>query len=109
MCFGYAYDVMVAVVGQAVNGFFIQVRHISKKDFDIVLSFGSEVIANSDFENLFKIYFGHHGDEGALNSDICDLSLKMRPSYPGNGAHKTSDTFTGSVRIRSSPSALRYL
>ena len=43
---------------------------INKKDFDIVLSFGSEVIANSDFENLFKIYFGHHGDEGALKADI---------------------------------------
>jgi len=43
---------------------------ISKKDFDIILSFGSEVIANSDFENLFKVYFGHHGDEGALKADI---------------------------------------
>ena len=43
---------------------------INKKDFDIVLSFGSEVIANSDFENLFKIYFGHHGDEGAFKADI---------------------------------------
>ena len=40
------------------------------KDFDIILSFGSEVIANSDFENLFKVYFGHHGDEGALKADI---------------------------------------
>ena len=43
---------------------------INKKDFDIILSFGSEVIANSDFENLFKVYFGHHGDEGALKADI---------------------------------------
>ena len=43
---------------------------INKKDFDIVLSFGSEVISKSDFENLFKIYFGHHGDEGALKADI---------------------------------------
>ena len=43
---------------------------INKKDFDIVLSFGSEVISNSDFENLFKIYFGHHGDEGAFKADI---------------------------------------
>ena len=43
---------------------------INKKDFDIVLSFGSEVISNSDFENLFKIYFGHHGDEGALKADV---------------------------------------
>jgi len=43
---------------------------INKKEFDIVLSFGSEVIANSDFETLFKIYFGHHGDEGALKADI---------------------------------------
>ena len=43
---------------------------IIKKDFDIILSFGSEVIANSDFKNLFKVYFGHHGDEGALKADI---------------------------------------
>ena len=43
---------------------------IYKKDFDIILSFGSEVIANPDFENLFKVYFGHHGDEGALKADI---------------------------------------
>ena len=43
---------------------------INKKDFNIILSFGSEVIANSDFENLFKVYFGHHGDEGALKADI---------------------------------------
>ena len=43
---------------------------INKKDFDIILSFGSEVIANPDFENLFKVYFGHHGDEGALKADI---------------------------------------
>jgi len=43
---------------------------MNKKDFDIVLSFGSEVIAISDYENLFKIYFGHHGDEGALRADI---------------------------------------
>ena len=43
---------------------------INKKDFDIILSFGSEVIANPEFENLFKVYFGHHGDEGALKADI---------------------------------------
>ena len=43
---------------------------INKKDFDIILSFGSEVIANPNFENLFKVYFGHHGDEGALKADI---------------------------------------
>ncbi len=43
---------------------------INKKDFDIVLSFGSEVIANSEYENLFKIYLGHHGDEGAMKADI---------------------------------------
>ena len=43
---------------------------INKKDFDIILSFGSEIIANPDFENLFKVYFGHHGDEGALKADI---------------------------------------
>ena len=58
------------LLGNTTNNDCQPLSSINKKDFDIVLSFGSEVISNSDFENLFKIYFGHHGDEGALKADI---------------------------------------
>ena len=58
------------LLGNTTNNDCQPLSSINKKDFDIVLSFGSEVIANTDFENLFKIYFGHHGDEGALKADI---------------------------------------
>jgi NADH-quinone oxidoreductase subunit G len=58
------------LLGNTTNTDCQPLSSINKKDFDIVLSFGSEVIANTDFQNLFKIYFGHHGDEGALKADI---------------------------------------
>ena len=58
------------LIGNTRNADCQPLSSINKKEFDIVLSFGSEVIANSDFETLFKIYFGHHGDEGALKADI---------------------------------------
>ena len=58
------------LLGNTTNNDCQPLSSINKKDFDIVLSFGSEVITNTDFENLFKIYFGHHGDEGALKADI---------------------------------------
>ena len=58
------------LLGNTTNYDCQPINSIKKKDFDIILSFGSEVIANSDFENLFKIYFGHHGDEGAMKADI---------------------------------------
>ena len=43
---------------------------LKKKNFDIILSFSSEHIADDAFQKCFKVYFGHHGDEGAMNADI---------------------------------------
>jgi NADH-quinone oxidoreductase subunit G len=43
---------------------------LKKNSFDVVLSFSSEHIADAAFKESFKVYFGHHGDEGAMNADI---------------------------------------
>ena len=43
---------------------------MKKKGFDTILSFSSEHIADSAFKESFKVYFGHHGDEGAMSADI---------------------------------------
>ena len=43
---------------------------LKKKSFDTILSFSSEHIADSAFKECFKVYFGHHGDEGAMSADI---------------------------------------
>ena len=43
---------------------------LKNKNFDIVLSFGSEKIVDTSFDNCFRVYFGHHGDEGAMKSDL---------------------------------------
>ena len=66
----YASRIGNLLLGNTTNIDCQPLSSINKKDFDIILSFGSEVIANPEFENLFKVYFGHHGDEGALKADI---------------------------------------
>ncbi len=38
--------------------------------FDTILSFGSEKISDSSFDSCYRVYFGHHGDEGAMKSDL---------------------------------------
>ncbi|MAV82617.1 MAG: NADH-quinone oxidoreductase subunit G [Pelagibacteraceae bacterium] len=38
--------------------------------YDTIISFNSEEISSPLFSNAFKVYFGHHGDEGAMSSDI---------------------------------------
>ena len=43
---------------------------INFKDYDLVMSFSSEVISKSCFKDIFKVYFGHHGDDGAMCADI---------------------------------------
>ena len=43
---------------------------IKNKNFDLVLSFCSEHIVDETFNDAFKVYFGHHGDEGAMKADI---------------------------------------
>jgi NADH-quinone oxidoreductase subunit G len=45
-------------------------KDVSDGKYDTILSFSSESIADSAFDNSFKIYFGHHGDDGAMASDI---------------------------------------
>ncbi len=40
------------------------------EQFDVALSFSSEVISKKDFSDMFKVYFGHHGDDGAMAADI---------------------------------------
>ena len=34
------------------------------------MSFSSEVISKNCFKDTYKVYFGHHGDEGAMCADI---------------------------------------
>ena len=43
---------------------------IDFKKYDVILSFSSEVISKKSFSDIFKVYFGHHGDEGAMSADI---------------------------------------
>jgi len=45
-------------------------KDVSDGKYDTILSFSSESIADSAFDNSFKVYFGHHGDDGAMASDI---------------------------------------
>ena len=43
---------------------------IDYKEYDLVMSFSSEVISKNCFKDTYKVYFGHHGDEGAMCADI---------------------------------------
>ncbi len=43
---------------------------VSENNYNLILSFNSEHISNSNFNNCFKVYFGHHGDDGAMSADI---------------------------------------
>tara|TARA_B110000977_G_scaffold200075_1_gene289358 strand:- start:3978 stop:6026 length:2049 start_codon:yes stop_codon:yes gene_type:complete len=38
--------------------------------YDVLLSFNSEEISNPIFKDTFKVYFGHHGDLGAMSADL---------------------------------------
>ena len=38
--------------------------------YDVLLSFNSEEILNPIFKDTFKVYFGHHGDLGAMSADL---------------------------------------
>ena len=38
--------------------------------YDVLLSFNSEEISNPIFKDIFKVYFGHHGDLGAMSADL---------------------------------------
>ena len=57
------------------------------------LSFGSEKIVDPSFDNCYRVYFGHHGDEGAMKSDLVlptplfteknDYANSIEPSHQG--------------------------
>ena len=38
--------------------------------YDLLISFNSEEISNPIFKDVFKVYFGHHGDSGAMSADL---------------------------------------
>ena len=58
------------IIGNTTNNLCEPFSNLKKDNFELVLSFGSEHIANEQFNNCFKVYFGHHGDDGAMGSDI---------------------------------------
>ena len=66
----YASRVGQLIIGNTTNNLCEPFTNLKKDNFELVLSFGSEHIANEQFNNCFKVYFGHHGDDGAMGSDI---------------------------------------
>ena len=66
----YASRVGQLILGNTTKNLCEPFSKLKKEKFEIVLSFGSEHIASEQFDNCFKVYFGHHGDEGAMKSDI---------------------------------------
>ena len=66
----YASRVGQLILGNTTKNLCEPFSKLKKEKFEIVLSFGSEHIANEQFDNCFRVYFGHHGDEGAMKSDI---------------------------------------
>ncbi len=66
----YASRVGQLILGNTTKNLCEPFSKLKKEKFEIVLSFGSEQIASEQFDNCFRVYFGHHGDEGAMKSDI---------------------------------------
>jgi len=66
----YASRVGQLILGNTTKNLCEPFSKLKKEKFEIVLSFGSEKIASEQFDNCFRVYFGHHGDEGAMKSDI---------------------------------------
>ena len=66
----YASRVGQLILGNTTKNLCEPFSKLKKEKFEIVLSFGSEHIASEQFDNRFRVYFGHHGDEGAMKSDI---------------------------------------
>ena len=66
----YASRVGQLILGNTTKNLCEPFSKLKKDKFEIVLSFGSEHIASEQFDNCFRVYFGHHGDEGAMKSDI---------------------------------------
>ena len=66
----YASRVGQLILGNTTKNLCEPFSKLKKEKFEIVLSFGSEHISSEQFDNCFRVYFGHHGDEGAMKSDI---------------------------------------
>ncbi len=66
----YASRVGQLILGNTSKNLCEPFSKLKKEKFELVLSFGSEHIASEQFDNCFRVYFGHHGDEGAMKSDI---------------------------------------
>ena len=66
----YASRVGQLILGNTTKNLCEPFSKLKKEKFELVLSFGSEHIASEQFDNCFRVYFGHHGDEGAMKSDI---------------------------------------
>ena len=66
----YASRVGQLILGNTTKNLCEPFSKLKKEKFELVLSFGSEHIASEQFDNCFRVYFGHHGDDGAMKSDI---------------------------------------
>ncbi len=66
----YASRVGQLLLGNTTDKYCNPFTSIDFKNHDIILSFSSEVISNKNFSNIFKVYFGHHGDDGAMCADV---------------------------------------
>ena len=66
----YASRVGQLILGNTTKTLCEPFSKLKKEKFELVLSFGSEHIASEQFDNCFRVYFGHHGDDGAMKSDI---------------------------------------
>ena len=66
----YASRVGQLLLGNTTKNYCRPLSSIDYEEYDIILSFSSEVISNNSYDHMFKVYFGHHGDDGAMNADI---------------------------------------
>ena len=66
----YASRVGQLLLGNTTKNYCRPLSSIDYEKYDIILSFSSEVISNNSYDDMFKVYFGHHGDDGAMNADI---------------------------------------
>ena len=70
----YASRVGQLLIGNTQRQEFEPMNFLASKfkdgSYDVLLSFNSEEISNPIFKDTFKVYFGHHGDLGAMSADL---------------------------------------
>ena len=70
----YASRVGQLLIGNTQSQEFEPMNFLASKfkdgSYDVLLSFNSEEISNPIFKDIFKVYFGHHGDLGAMSADL---------------------------------------